>query len=367
MPGPLAGVRVVELAGIGPGPHAAMLLADLGADVVRVERPGGGTELVPPEQDHVLRNRRSVHADLKEPGGLRLVLELVDRADVLLEGYRPGVAERLGVGPDDCLARNPRLVYGRMTGWGRTGELAPWAGHDINYLALTGALDAVGHAGQRPLPALNLVGDLGGGSMFLVTGVVSALFERERSGHGQVVDAAIVDGVGVLMQMIWSLHAHGSWSPERGTNLIDTGAPFYDTYRCRDGRYVAVGAIEPAFYRVLLHGLGLSAVAVPDRADRRNWPALRELLTRTFATRDRDDWARVFAGTDACVTPVLSLAEAAAHPHLTERDTIRSKDGTVQAMPAPRFSRTMADDPVPPPEPGSGLAALRRDWGLSDD
>ncbi|GAB3141390.1 alpha-methylacyl-CoA racemase [Amycolatopsis stemonae] len=336
MAGPLAGLRVVELAGIGPGPHAAMVLADLGADVTRVERSGST------DRDALLRGRRFVAADLKTAEGLERVQRLVEQADVLIEGYRPGVAERLGLGPDDCLARNPRLVYGRMTGWGQDGPLAQRAGHDLNYLGITGALHAIGRAGERPVPPLNLVGDFGGGSMLLLTGILAALWERERSGQGQVVDAAMVDGVSVLLQMMWAMRGRGEWSDERGTNLLDGGAPFYDTYECADGRYVAVGAIEPQFYAQLLAGLGLEA-DLPDRLDRTGWPALRARFAEAFHSAPRDHWAKVFDGTDACVTPVLTFEEAREHPHLVARGTLTVVDGVPQAAPAPRFSRTVPD------------------------
>ena len=313
--GPLHDVRVIELAGIGPGPHAAMLLADLGADVVRVQRPGG---LTPEGQvgDQLLRGRRIVEVDLKDPAGRDTVLDLVAGADVLLEGFRPGVTERLGLGPQDCAARNPRLVYGRMTGWGQEGPWAPRAGHDINYISVTGVLGAIGRVGERPVPPLNLAGDFGGGSMFLVVGVLAALQERSRSGEGQVVDAAMVDGVNALAQMMWSFRASGQWSDERGTNLLDTGAPFYDTYACADGGHLAVGSIEPQFYAQLLAGLGLDPAALPGQFDRDRWPELRAALTDAIAARTRDEWAEVFDGTDACVTPVLSWAEATSHPHM---------------------------------------------------
>jgi alpha-methylacyl-CoA racemase len=314
MPGPLVGLRVIELAGIGPGPHAAMLLADLGADVVRVERPSSGLQLAPGAEDQMLRGRRSVLLDLKDPSGRETMLRLVERADVLIEGLRPGVTERLGVGPADCHARNPALVYARMTGWGRDGPLADRAGHDINYIALSGVLHAVGNAGGKPVPPLNLVGDFGGGSMFLVAGVLAALWERERSGAGQVVDAAMVDGVSVLAQMFWSLRACGLWSEARGSNLLDSGAPFYDSYACSDGRYVAVGALEPQFYAALLEGLGLTEADLPSQLDPAGWPVLRQRFTDAFASRSRDEWMAVFEGTDACVAPVLSFAEVSAHP-----------------------------------------------------
>jgi alpha-methylacyl-CoA racemase len=365
MPGPLSGLRVIELAGIGPGPHAAMLLADLGADVVRVERPSGGLQLGASRSDQLLRGRRSVAADLKEPAGRETVLRMAEQADVLIEGMRPGVTERLGVGPADCQARNPRLIYARMTGWGQDGPLADRAGHDINYIGLAGALHAVGNAGGRPVPPLNLVGDFGGGSMFLVVGVLAALWERERSGAGQVVDAAMVDGVSVLSQMIWSMRAGGMWSEDRGRNLLDSGAPFYDTYLCADGRYVADGALEPQFYAALLAGLGLPAEDLPAQLDPAGWPVLRARFTEIFAGRTRDEWVAVFEGTDACVTPVLPFSEVAAHPHIAARGTIVDVEGVAQARPAPRFSRTSPDLPTAPREPGADTAEVLADWGVA--
>jgi alpha-methylacyl-CoA racemase len=364
--GPLAGLRIVELAGIGPGPHAAMLLADLGADVVRVDRlgtnvPTGG------RLNWVVRGRRSVTADLKDPAGLELALKLVRRADVLIEGFRPGVTERLGIGPDQCLELNPRLVYARMTGWGQDGPLAARAGHDINYISLTGMLHAIGQAGGPPVVPLNLVGDFGGGSAYLVIGILAALTERQRSGRGQVVDAAIVDGVSSLGQLIWSKRATDGWSDERGTNLLDSGAPFYGVYECADGRHVAVGAMEPQFYAILLAGLGLDPGALPGQHDRASWPLLRKRFASVFATRARDDWTAVFAGGDACVTPVLSLAEAPAHPHLAARGTLVEHGGVVQAGVAPRFSRSTVGQPGVPPEPGADTAAVLRDWCADEE
>ncbi|MQA03381.1 MAG: CoA transferase [Streptosporangiales bacterium] len=343
--GPLAGLRVVELAGIGPCPHAAMVLADLGADVVRVERPDPTGE----HPDHLLRGRSSVVvADLKTADDRAHVMSLVARADVLLEGHRPGVTERLGLGPAECLAHNPRLVYGRMTGWGQDGPLAQRAGHDINYIARTGVLHAIGHAAERPAVPLNLLGDFGGGSMFLVTGVLAALWERERSGQGQVVDAAIVDGTSVLAQLVWAFRGAGAWRDDRAANLLDGGAPFYDTYACADGRWVAVGALEPKFYAQLLDGLGLVVEELPEQMDRDGWPVLRQRFTEVFATRTRAEWDAVFAGTDACVTPVLTFAEAVADEHLAARATLQELAGVPQASPAPRFSRTPAATPAPP-------------------
>ena len=353
---------MVELAGIGPGPHAAMVLADLGADVVRVDRPAGGLRIGDPDRpDPVLRGRRRVLADLKDPAGREAVLALAERADVLIEGYRPGVAERLGVGPDDCRARNPRLVYGRMTGWGQDGPLARRAGHDINYVSITGALHAIGPADGRPVLPLNLVGDFGGGSMLLLVGVLAALWEAGRSGHGQVVDAAMVDGASLLMQMTWALHGQGHWADARGANLLDGGTPFYDTYTCADGRHVAVGPLEPRFYAQFLAGLGLDPADLPAQDDRAGWPTLRARFAEVLATRTRDEWAAVFDGTDACVTPVLALGEVAAHPHLAARGTVVAPDGVAQAAPAPRFSRTPAALNGSPTAP-EDVEAVLADW-----
>lgn len=362
VPGPLHGLKVLELAGIGPGPHAAMILGDLGADVVRVERPHGGLDVTDGKPDHMLRNRRSVSADLKTKEGRDRVLALAAAADVLIEGFRPGTAERLGLGPDDCAEVNPGLIYARMTGWGQDGPLSTRAGHDINYISLTGALHAIGDHGGKPMPPLNLVGDFGGGSMFLLVGILSALFERQRSGSGQVVDAAMVDGASVLMQMMWAMRGADAWTDERGVNLLDGGAPFYDTYRCADGKWIAVGAIEPQFYAQLLHGLGLDPADLPDQNDRELWPVLRQRLTEVIATRERDHWATVFAETDACVTPVLSLDEAPTGQHLAHRGTLIEMDGVRQAAPAPRFSRTPATSPRSPRQVGVDTDAVLEDW-----
>jgi alpha-methylacyl-CoA racemase len=343
-----------------------MLLADLGADVVRVDRPAGRmlrlTDTSVP--DHVLRGRRTVAADLKDPAGLELVRSLADRSDVLLEGLRPGVAERLGLGAEECLARNRRLVYARMTGWGQTGPWADRVGHDINYLGLTGTLAAIGRDGERPVVPINLVADFGGGSMFCVVGILAALVERATSGLGQVVDAAMVDGASVLTQMIWALRAQGAWSDERGTNVLDGGAPFYDTYACADGRYVAVGPLEPHFYAEFLTGLGLDGEDLPDQYDRTGWPALRARFTEVLATKDRDHWVAHFDGSLACVTPVLTFAEAPSHPHLAARRTHVTLDGVTQPAPAPRFSRTPPATPGPPHPPGADTDDVLRDWGI---
>ena len=363
MAGPLQGLRVVELAGIGPGPHAAMILGDLGADVVRVERPGKKPGIPSDAStDYLLRNRRSVAADLKSDEGREFVLSLVAKADVLIEGFRPGVTERLGLGPDDCAKVNERLIYGRMTGWGQTGPRSQRSGHDINYISLNGVLHAVGRAGEKPVPPLNLAGDFGGGSMFLLVGILSALWERNRSGKGQVIDAAMVDGSSVLAAMMWSFRGQGLWSDERGVNMLDTGAPYYDTYETSDGKYVSVGSIEPQFYAELLQKLGLENEDLPDQNDMSRWPELRTRFTEVFASQTRDHWAKVFAESDACVAPVLSFAEVETEPHNTERDTFYSERGYLYPAPAPRFSRTQPGTPKPPGVPGADTDAVRNDW-----
>ena len=356
MAGPLEGLRVVELAGIGPGPHAAMILGDLGADVVRVDRPGASGA------DAMLRNRRFVIADLKSKEGRELVLTLVAKADVLIEGYRPGVTERLGLGPEDCAKVNDRLVYARMTGWGQTGPRSQQAGHDINYISLNGVLHSIGRVNERPVPPLNLVGDFGGGSMFLLVGILAALWERQTSGKGQVIDAAMIDGSSVLVQMMWAMRAMGVWTDERGTNMLDGGAPYYDTYECADGRYVAVGAIEPQFYAAMLAGLGLDPADLPGQNDRSRWPELRARFTEVFASKDRDHWAKVFADSDACVTPVLAFGEVEIEPHITERNTFYRVGNGLQPLPAPRFSRTVPSEPRPPGQPGADTEAVLNDW-----
>jgi crotonobetainyl-CoA:carnitine CoA-transferase CaiB-like acyl-CoA transferase len=345
--GPLTGVRVVELAGLAPGPFGCMVLADLGADVVRVDRPS-----LPPPDGPIQRGRRVTVLDLKSPGGVADLLRLVDRADVLVEGYRPGVAERLGFGPPVCLGRNPRLVYARMTGWGQDGPLAARAGHDIDYLAVSGALEPLGRADDRPHAPMNLLGDFGGGGMLLAVGVLAALLERERSGAGQVVDAAMVDGSALLTTFLHGVLAAGAWTEPRGRNLLDGGAPFYDTYRTADGGYLAVGALEPPFYAALLAGLGLDGEAdLPDQYDRAGWPELRRRFAERFAQRSRAEWTAVFADVDACVVPVLAPAEAYRHPHNAARGTFVDVGGIRQPAPAPRFSRTPAGLPRPAGDP----------------
>jgi alpha-methylacyl-CoA racemase len=367
MSGPLDGLRVVELGGLGPAPHAAMVLAGLGADVVRVERPGGTLPVLPPSvQDHLLRGQRLVTADLKTGAGRDGLLALAQRADVLVEGFRPGVAERLGIGPGPCLERNPRLVYARMTGYGQDGPLAAAAGHDLTYAAVAGALHAIGPAGSPPPPPLNLVADYGGGSMLLAVGVLAALWERERSGQGQVLDVAMLDGVSLLLQPLWALRALGLWSDRRGANLLDGGAPFYSTYRCSDGGFVAVAALEPAFYAALVEGLSRAGVTPPGEPpaqyDPDGWPVLRDWFTAAFAGRPRDAWVDHFAGTDACVAPVLAWSEVAGHPQIAARGTLIEIDGVTQAAPAPRFSRTVPGTPPPPRAVPGGLAEILDGW-----
>lgn len=361
--GPLTGVRVVELAGIGPGPFAAMLLADLGADVVRVDRPGGAGLGIDPASDLTNRNKRSVLLDLKSDEGQARVLDLVERADILIEGYRPGVAERLGVGPEACLARNPKLVYGRMTGWGQDGPLAERAGHDIAYLALTGTLSMIGKPDEPPVVPANLVGDYAGGSLYLVVGVLAALQHARAHGEGQVVDAAIVDGAAHLATMIHGMLAAGSWQDRRGTNLLDGGCPFYGTYATSDGGHIAVGPLEGQFYAEFIGLLGI-ADAFPDRWDLARWDELRAAVTERFLTRTRDEWTEVFDGTDACVAPVLSLTEAPHHPHLAARSTFVEHSGLTQPAPAPRFSATPVSVRSGPARPGGDTAAVAADWDV---
>jgi alpha-methylacyl-CoA racemase len=361
--GPLAGVRVVELAGIGPGPFAGMLLADLGADVVRVDRPHGSGLAINPEYDVTNRNKRSVIVDLKAEDGPARVLDLVDRADVLIEGYRPGVAERLGVGPETCHARNPALVYGRMTGWGQEGPLAPRAGHDIAYIALTGTLGMIGDPDAPPAIPANLVGDYAGGSLYLVVGILAALHHARATGVGQVVDAAIVDGAAHLASMIHGMLAAGSWQDRRRANLLDGGCPFYGTYETADGQYMAVGALEQQFYEEFVQLLGIEDQA-SARKDVAHWGELREVVAARFKTRTRDEWTAVFEGSDACVAPVLSLREAPAHPHLAARGTFTDHGGLTQPAPAPRFSVTHTSVRSGPAQPGADTADVARDWDV---
>jgi alpha-methylacyl-CoA racemase len=362
--GPLDGVRVVEIASLAPAPFGCMILSDLGADVLRVERPESCQPGRPEPVDPLTRGRRSIGLNLKAPAGVELLLKLVTAADVLVEGFRPGVTERLGFGPDVCAQRNPGLIYARMTGWGQEGPLAQTAGHDIDYIAISGALHPIGRAGERPVPPLNLVGDFGGGGMLLAIGVLAALVERQRSGLGQVVDAAMVDGSALLTSFIYGLRARGGWRDERGVNLLDGGAPFYDTYAAADGKFVAVGALEPQFYAALLAGLGLADADLPGQMDVSGWPVLRQRFAAVFAQRTRDEWAAVFAGTDACVAPVLSQSEVAGHPHNAARRVFAETGGVTQPQPAPRFARTTPDRPSPPVRPGADTDAVLAGLGL---
>ena len=359
MAGPLQGVRVLELAGIGPGPHACMMLADLGAQVVRVARPDV-PEAEIARQGHTFRGRTTVVADLKDPADRERVLALAQQADVLVEGYRPGVAERLGLGPDALHESNPGLVYARMTGWGQDGPWASMAGHDLNYISVTGVLHAIG--GQdRPVPPLNLVGDFGGGSMFLVQGVLAALFERSRTSRGQVIDAAMVDGASVLLQPIWELRSMGLWTEERDDNILDGGAPYYRTYTCSDGQYVAVGCIEHQFYALMLEGLGLDPAGLPHQDDKSRWPELHAVLEEAFAGRTRDEWAKIFDGTDACVTPVLRFDEVSSHPHMAARGSVVEREWGPEAVPAPRLSASPGRDGSAANEV-AGLDAVLAAW-----
>jgi alpha-methylacyl-CoA racemase len=368
--GPLHGVRVVEVASIGPGPFAAMMLADMGADVIRVDRGGAnaGVEMFASGSWNALnRGRPSAAVDLKHAAGREVVLRLCERADVLLEGFRPGVMERLGLGPDDALARNPRLVYGRMTGYGQDGPLASVAGHDINYISIAGVLGAIARRGERPLFPLNLVGDFGGGGMLLAFGVVCALLEARTSGHGQVVDAAMVDGAALLSTMIHAFRALGMWSDEPGTNLLDSGAHFYEVYETADGGHLAVGALEPQFYAELLRLVGLDGDEAPDQWDREAWPRAKQRLAEVFRSRTLQEWAVLLEPADACATPVLGLADAPKHPHNVARGTFVEVGGVTQPAPAPRFSRTPASVGRPPSERGADTDAALEAWGFGAD
>jgi alpha-methylacyl-CoA racemase len=371
MPGPLKGYRIVELAGIGPGPFAGMMLSDMGADVVRVDRAQSVTAFDPsrPSRDYLGRGRRSIGVDLKHPDGVETVLKLVEEADGLIEGFRPGVTDRLGVGPDVCLARNPRLVYGRMTGWGQDGPYASTAGHDINYIALSGTLSMIGRAGEAPVPPLNLVGDFGGGGMMMAFGMVCGLLEAKASGEGQVIDAAMVDGAALLATMMFELAGQGAWAPERGTNLLDTGSWFYEVYATSDGRYVSFGSIEPQFFSELLRLTGLAddidgQGAVPPQSDRQSWPAMKRRLAAIVATKTRDEWCELIEGTDTCFAPVLGVDEAHLHPHNAHRGTFTEIGGVVQPGPAPRFSRTEPATPAPAPQAGQHTDEILGDWGF---
>lgn len=359
--GPLVGVKVVEFAGIGPGPFCGMLLADLGADVVRIDRAESVGRSHP---DLANRGKRSIAIDLKKPEGIEAALSLIGKADALLEGFRPGVMERLGVGPDVALKRNPKLVYGRMTGWGQTGPWSSMAGHDIDYIALTGALHTMGRAGEPPAPPLNLVGDFGGGALYLAFGLLAGIIEAKTSGKGQVVDCAMIDGAASLMTMFYGMKAAGIWTAERDANLLDGGAHFYDTYECADGRWLAVGAIEPQFHALLVKGLGLPADAFPAQMSRDQWPDYSRRVAELIRTRTRDEWMKVFDGTDACVAPVLSMDEAPKHPHNAERKTFVEAFGVIQPGPAPRFSRTAGAVNGVPALAGKQSEDVLKGWGI---
>jgi alpha-methylacyl-CoA racemase len=359
----LTSLRVIEFSGIGPAPLVGQLLADLGADVVTVDRNSAKAD----PADVKRRNKRSIALNLRKAEGLAAARCMLAGADVLIEGFRPGVMERLGLGPEHCLSANPRLVYGRMTGWGQTGPLAHTAGHDINYLGITGALHAIGRPDEPPVPPLNLVADFGGGSMFLVFGILAALFERSKSGHGQVVDAAMVDGVPAMMGLLHGMLARGLWSEQRGRNLLDGAAPFYRTYRTADGRYISVGALEPEFFAELVRRAGLAETQIEIQNDRDQWPEMHARYAEVFRLRTRDEWTALFEGSDACAGPVLSFTEAAEHPHNTARGTFFEQDGVLQAAPAPRFGRTPAARPRPPGAPGADTHAVLKESGATDE
>ena len=361
--GPLAGVKVVEIAGIGPGPFCAMMLSDMGADVIRVDRKGaqGGGKF-----DILQRGRKSIAVDLKKPEGVETVLKLIDKADALIEGFRPGVMERLGLGPDVALKRNPKLIFGRMTGWGQDGPMAQAAGHDLNYIALTGMLHSMGRADQPPTPPLNLVGDFGGGGMMLAFGVVCAILEAKNSGKGQVVDAAMTDGASVLGAMMFGFNASGMWSNDRYANMLDGGAHFYDCYECADGKYVSIGSIEPQFYALLLEKTGINDPEFEHQHDKSKWPALKEKIATVLKTKTRDEWSEIMEGTDVCFAPVLNIPEAIQHPHNVARKTFVEVEGIPQPAPAPRFSRTEATIQRPPAKAGQHTEEALKEWGLSD-
>jgi alpha-methylacyl-CoA racemase len=364
--GPLTGLKIVELGGIGPGPLAATLLSDLGADVVRIDRriPSGLGVPRPSRFDLLRRGRKSVAVDLKKPAGIELILSLIESADVLLDPFRPGTLEKLGLGPDACWRQNARLVYARMTGWGQSGPLSQAAGHDINYLALSGALHAIGPGGGKPVPPLNLLADMGGGGMFLAVGVLAAVYEASRSGKGQVVDVSMVEGVALLAAGNYGLQAAGLWKNEREANIIDGGAHFYATYETGDGRYISVGAIEAKFYQILLEKIGLADAELPEQMDQTQWPRMREMFAEIFASKTSTEWCELMEGSDACFAPVLRFDEAPSHAHNMERGSFIELDGVTQPGPAPRFSRTIATVDSPPPDLGMDTESALQDWGI---
>ncbi|HZP45107.1 MAG TPA: CaiB/BaiF CoA-transferase family protein [Candidatus Binataceae bacterium] len=366
--GPLSGYKVIEFAGIGPAPMCAMLLSDLGAEVLRIDRTADAGLGISVQTKYSLlnRGRRSLAFDLKKPEATAAVLRLIEKADALIEGFRPGVMERLGLGPDICLERNPRLVYGRMTGWGQDGPLAQAAGHDINYIALTGALNAIGRRGEAPVPPLNLIGDFGGGALYLAFGLVAGLLEAQKSGKGQVIDVAMIDGAASLMTAIYGMHGAGFWNDERGTNVLDTGAHYYDVYETADGKYISIGSIETKFYEELLEKSGLKAEELAPQNDRKSWPQMKERVAALFKTKTRDEWCRIMEGSDICFAPVLSMSEAPHHPHNQHRGTFVAPDGVVQPAPAPRFSRTPGAIQRPPARPGEHTLEALRDWGFAE-
>ncbi|MFA5632497.1 MAG: CaiB/BaiF CoA-transferase family protein [Porticoccaceae bacterium] len=368
MQGPLKGVKVVEIAGIGPAPFGAMLLADMGAEVIRIDPPGKMSAGlgIDAKKDLLNRGRRSISMDLKQPAAVEAALRLIEGADLLLEGFRPGVMERLGLGPDVCLARNPRLVYGRMTGWGQSGPLSQKAGHDINYIALSGALGLIGRKEDRPVFPLNLVGDMGGGGLFLAFGLLCGLTEARTSGKGQVVDTAMLEGAALQIMGVLTMRASGWWQDQRGTNVVDTGSYFYEVYETADGGHMAVGAIEPQFYKALCEGAGLNDEKWQKQMNAGNWDALKKDLADIFLSKTRDEWVAVFDGLDACVSPILALDEVADHPHNAERGVFVERDGFLQVAPAPRFSRTPGELGLPPPSPGEHSADILRDWGFDE-
>jgi alpha-methylacyl-CoA racemase len=366
--GPLEGVKIVELAGIGPGPFCAMLLADMGAEVIRVDRPGDvveGADLNTPHYDLLRRGRPSLAIDLKNPRGLETLQRLIDSADALVEGFRPGVTERLGIGPEACLERNPRLVYGRMTGWGQEGPIAHSSGHDINYIALVGALEPIGRPGTPPVHPLNLVGDFGGGGMYMAFGIACGLFEAKKSGRGQVIDAAMIDGSALLMTMFYGLKAGGMWKPARASNFLDTGSHFYDSYETADGKYVSVGSIEPKFYAELIEKLGLEGEELPAQQGSARWPSMKDKLAGLFRSKTRDEWCEIMEGSDVCFAPVLTLDEAPEHHHNKHRGTFTEVAGVVQPEAGPRFSRTPGSIAGPPPHPGQNTEEALAAWGFS--